>query len=87
MRVGNVVTVSGLVDIDPTATGSIQLGFSLPVASNFAGSTEAGGAAMTPASLGLTIYADAANNRVVFEGIVVSIANQNFWFQFTYLVI
>lgn len=86
-REGNVATVSGIVTIDPTATGSVQLGMSVPIASNFGASEQAGGVAMSVASVGLTIYADAANDRVVFEGVVTSAAAQNFWFSFTYLIV
>ena len=45
LRVGDEVTVSGRVDIDPTtAAGTqVQIGVSLPIASNFANSNECGG--------------------------------------------
>ena len=35
LRVGNIVTVSGKVNIDQTTPGQIELGISLPVASDF----------------------------------------------------
>jgi hypothetical protein len=90
MRVGNVVTVSGRVDIDPTAAGRIVLGMTLPIASNLAAATQAGG---TFSSSGLatvnvgSISGDLTNDRATFDGVVVSIVNTNFHFSFTYLVI
>ena len=89
MRVGNVVTVSGRVDIDPTAAGIITLGMSLPIASNFATAQQMGG---TYSSGGGSvnvgrISADVTNDRASFEGPVVAIINTGFHFSFTYLVV
>src|SRR6185369_11101538 len=36
IRVGNVVLVSGQLDVDTTSTGASELGISLPIASNLA---------------------------------------------------
>src|SRR3990167_10996405 len=44
MRVGNVVTVSGQVDIDPTAASTYtELDISLPIASAFTATNQLGG--------------------------------------------
>lgn len=66
-RVGNIVTVSGSVDIDPTAAGTTVLEMSLPVASNFSSTIDAGGTtacALNAARAG-TISAHVANDRAV----------------------
>lgn len=90
MRVGNVITVSGTVAIDPTAAGRIVMGMSLPVASNFSGATNCGGtfvgSGVTTINLGAVI-ADATNDRATFDGVVADTANRTYGFSFTYRVI
>jgi hypothetical protein len=91
MRVGNVVTVSGTLDIDPTATGRIVLGMSLPIASNFSGANNLGGTfyatgAVTGTNGGGT-QGDATNDRAEFDGQVADVANRRYAFSFTYRVI
>jgi hypothetical protein len=89
MRVDNTVTVSGLANIDPTAATTVQLGISLPIASNFGSSQEAAGNGHTQASQNehFLVYADAVNDRVVLEGVASSTTNHAVWFHFTYQVI
>jgi hypothetical protein len=90
MRVGNVVTVSGTVTIDPTATGRIVMGFSLPIASAIAGANEIGG---TFASSGTTtvnvgsVTGDATNDRATFDGIANDAASRVYGFSFTYRIL
>lgn len=90
MRVGNTVTVSGRVDIDPTsATTLTVLEMSLPIASNFASTFQAGGTAFSSevAGLGAAISAEITNNRaVVSYTTATDVANRSFGFSFTYLV-
>jgi hypothetical protein len=90
MRVGNVVTVSGTVNIDFTSAGvATSLGMSLPVASDFANANECGGVASsglaTVATMG--ILADTTNNRAQFDGQSAATINQAMRFSFTYLVV
>lgn len=89
VRVGNFVTVSGRVDVDPTAAGQVVLGISLPVASNFANANELGGAAASPAVAGQSaaLLADAANDRATMEWIAVDVANRAMYFTFSYRII
>jgi hypothetical protein len=90
MRVGNVITVSGRVDIDPTATGRIVLGMSLPISSNFTGTSQAGGTfssiAATTVNAG-SISSDSTNDRATFDGVVTVTTSTGFSFSFTYLVL
>lgn len=89
MRVGNVVTVSGMFDVDPTAAAGTILEISLPVASNFGSLADCGGTAVATAvaSEAAGIRASAANNRALVEWVTVSTANHNMAFTFTYVVI
>ena len=90
-RNGDVVTVSGKFQIDPTAGATLtQLGVSLPVASNFTANEQCGGVAFSSevASLGAAILADAANNRAEVQYIsTADTANRSWWFIFQYRVI
>lgn len=90
MRIGNTVTVSGQVDIDPTL-GATQttLNMSLPVASDFASSIQAGGIANTAGVVGnvMSIQADATNNNVALIGLLTDAANRGYAFTFTYLIV
>jgi hypothetical protein len=90
MRVGNVVTVSGQVSIDPTATGRIVMGMTLPIASALSGATQLGGtfvaAGVTTVNLG-SVSGDATNDRATFDGVVADTANRIYYFSFTYQVL
>jgi hypothetical protein len=89
MRVGNVVTVSGNVNIDFTAPGTTSLGMSLPIASNFANANECGGVASSGvATLNiLAILADTTNDRAQFDGLTAATVNTAMRFSFTYQII
>lgn len=94
LRVGNVVTVSGRVDVDSTAAAgtSSVMGMSLPIASDFASATNCGGtgghdqSVFTAVEL-MTIQADATNNRALCIWSSQSTANHPIYFSFTYQVI
>lgn len=89
-RVGNVVNVSGKVDVDPTLTAtSTQLGISLPVASNIGAAEDCAGTAFAPgiAGQGAAILGDATNNRAQMEWISTDVTNQAMYFTFGYEVL
>lgn len=68
-RVGDTVTVSGVVDVDPTAadTGTV-FDLTLPIASGFTAVTDANGTFnTTSASRGGVIYANATDDRLRFS--------------------
>lgn len=88
MRVGNVVTVSGQFDADVTSSASSsQVGISLPIASNFTASYNAGG---TSAGFSIntagTILADLSNDRAQVTWVSTTTSNNTYSFQFSYLV-
>ena len=89
MRVGNVVTVSGKVDVDPTIAGLCQLGMSLPIASNLANAEDCAGTANASGVAGqcAAILADAANDRAEMNWIAADITNQAMYYIYTYEVL
>lgn len=88
MRVGATVTVSGKVDVDPTAAASTVLGISLPIASNIGATEDLAGTAANPAAQeSAALLGDAANNRATMQWIAVGTANRTMYFTFTYQVI
>lgn len=91
MRVGNVVTVSGKVDIDPTVAGAIRLGISLPLSSAVPNDFECAGVASTIS--GAVIYsggirADTVNDRADLNTLILvgDVGNESYFFTFTYLI-
>jgi len=90
MRVGNVVSVSGKVDIDPTtATVSTTLGISLPIASNFGAAEDCAGTAFASgvSGQGAAILADTTNDRAQLQFIAADTTNKAMLFQFLYEII
>jgi hypothetical protein len=86
MQVGNTITVSGKVDIDPTATGATELRLTLPVVPGFGNDYEAGGTAHCPAFAAETaaISAVPSTGVVALRFIAVDITNKSYYFSFTY---
>lgn len=89
MRVGNVVTVSGNLTVTPTATGDTQFRLSLPVASNFSGTTQCsgGGGDRTAPYAVLVIYADTTNKQAWLNFTASTTAARAIQYHYTYLVI
>ena len=91
IRVGNVVTVSGKVDIDATLSASTtsELGMSLPIASSLTAEEQVGGTAVSDAiaSDAVRIKADATNDRASFVWKSISLTNDSFNFTFTYVIL
>jgi len=89
MRVGNVVSVSGAVDIDPTAGATTTLfGLSLPIASDFANAWELGGSGAEVTNFTAAyIFADATNNRAGVYYMSAGTISKSVTFQFQYLIL
>lgn len=87
-RVGNVVTVSYQVDVDPTsASTQTNLGISLPIASNFASGADSNGTCSGSNSPTFCMStSDAANDRVTMSFSMVSVSNSGFVGTFVYVV-
>jgi hypothetical protein len=89
MRVGNVVTVSGKVYIDPVSTGLVEVGVSLPIASSISNDYEGGGTINTAENSNMSgaIGGDPTNDRVQIGIQAPSSAGYNYFFTFTYQVL
>lgn len=75
MRVGNVVTVSGMADLNLTGSGSAVFALSIPVASNFSLIEHAAGAGKcTTSEEAWSIEADTTNDRLTFRAISAGIS-------------
>ena len=89
MRVGDVVTVSGYLEIDPATLGvDTYLAASLPIPSNISNNNDLGGSASCwNIQQSCAIYGDAANNVAGFRYVPTSTANGAFSFTFTYRIL
>lgn len=91
IRVGNVVTVSGKVIIDPISTLTLtQIESTLPIASDFANEFElAGSGASTTSSPcePIAIKANTSTNKAQINYFPVSTGSNDFFYSYTYLII
>lgn len=90
IRIGNTVTGSCRVSVDPTTTvTSTQLGISLPVASNFGAVEDAAGSCAATGIAGQSagIIADATNDRMEMRWLAGDVTNQPMSCSFSYQVI
>lgn len=90
-RVGDRVFGSGVVLFTVTSNATItQLGISIPIASNFAGTGNASGTASTAllgSNHGAVIYADSTNDRLTLDFTSSGTGAVVFYFTFMYQVI
>ena len=92
MRVGNVVTVSGRANIDPTVTlTASEMGISLPIASNFTAANNLGGVGSIATTANEIssggILADTTNDRATFRFLSGGTAARDYYFTFTYQIL
>lgn len=90
LRIGDMVTVSGKVDVDPTSAATLtRLQLSLPFASNFADDGDCGGAAFASgvAGQGAAMRADVTLNVAEMIWIAGDVSNQPMYFSFTYQIL
>ena len=86
MRVGNVVTVSGMVTTDATIPATaVVLGISLPIASDITAAQNVGGAAAYDDHTG-KILGDSTNNRAEMTEVPATGTAHDMSFSFTYLI-
>lgn len=86
-RVGNVVSVSGSLDVTPTLAALATLGISLPIASALTLATQcAGTACALGVSMPGSVSGDAANDRAQLDTVAALGANTMF-FKFQYVVL
>jgi hypothetical protein len=90
MRVGNMVMVSGILDVDPTAGSgtATRIDVSLPIASNLATAVQLAGAmGANAATESAQIFADETNNRAAISFLAQTTANHSVSFMFMYQVL
>ena len=89
LRVGSVVTVSGKIDVDPTAAAAFEVGISLPIASNFTAQEQcaATGVSVIAADDAAWVVADTTNDRASFQSSPTGVTNHSYYFTFTYSVL
>ncbi len=86
-RVGNVVHVSGSVDITPTLAAAATVGISLPIASNLAVATDcAGNADAIGVAMPGSISGDITNDRAQLD-VIASVGANTLYFSYTYEVL
>ena len=88
LRVGNRVTVYGLVDIDVTNAANSELRMSLPIATNITQASDLAGTAASNAAAGLTapIAGNVATDRAAFIFMASSLTNNTYAFTFSYTI-
>jgi len=90
IRVGTIVTVSGAVVIDPTATGATVIRMTLPIASNFTTPQQANGVTTntdTSAGGDGVIVSDATNNEAELTFIATSSTSGTQYFTYSYQIL
>jgi hypothetical protein len=88
-RIGNLVHVAGVVNIDPTASVATVLEISLPIASNLNGPGELAGTAVTAAAAGYSaaISPNTTNETASLQFVCgADLANRSWYFNFTYQI-
>ncbi len=88
-RIGNVVHVSGQVDVDATTTLTItQIRISLPIASNFSSTLEGSGVIVSDKQLSAgRIESENTTDTMQASFVPTSVANDTFNYVFTYEII
>jgi hypothetical protein len=93
MRVGSTVTVSGLIQINPTSAATqTVVKFSLPIASAFSGSFQLGGTGSSSSSgfygtVNASFMADTTNDCVEMRLLPTFTTLEDFRFHFTYRIV
>lgn len=92
MRLGSTVTVSGKLDVEATSNNTqTTFGLSLPIASAFTAEEQLGGSGHTndntSAGHGVSILADATNDRAEFDYYETHGGTDTISFTFTYTII
>lgn len=88
IRIGNVVTASGRIDVDPTAADVTVLSLTLPVNTAFSSVADAAGVAFAPGIAGQgAALRGIVPGTVAMEWIAVDTSNQSMYYTFTYKVI
>src|SRR5690606_29994094 len=86
MRVGNVVTVSGVVIIAATSTGITEVHCTLPIPSSIGNAYEVAGTMGSAQNGEGIIFGNPAQDKATFAADRVVTSNLTYYFSFTYLI-
>jgi hypothetical protein len=89
MRIGDVVTVSGKVNVDPTAAAgtATEVRLTLPIASTFSAEQQLGGSGAAAAVNQAVAINGSIANRASFNFLAQTTANHSINFTFTYRIV
>jgi hypothetical protein len=89
MRVGNVVTVSGVINVTATATNTwTRISMTLPISSNFDFSYRAGGGGGANSTNNVCVILAGASTSVVYLDAYPNSTNSlSYYFSYTYQII
>ncbi len=88
-RVGNTITISGVMDVTTSGSGATSIGVSLVVASAFTATTDAAGVAVCAnqaVSANPYVFANATHDRLTINFTAASGASHAIWFFVSYTV-
>lgn len=86
-RTGNIISVSGKIEIAPTVAGVVEVGISFPITANMLNDEDCVGYCIGTSVdyYSLYIKGDIANNRASVNGNMLTTSNREHYFQFTYI--
>jgi hypothetical protein len=88
LRCGNVVTVSGSINVTPIATGGASFALSLPISTNFANTQQAGGTGISNITYeAALIYSVASSATVAFNLNTTYPSPHTIYYSFTYQIV
>jgi hypothetical protein len=87
LRIGDIISLSGAVDVTPAGTGNCQLGISIPVASAFTTLVQASGTIVASNNDRGYVAADATNDRLQLQWSASSTSVTTLWWNAIYRII
>lgn len=87
-KIGNIVTVSGKVDITPTATGAFDIRMTLPISTTFTATEQAGGTTHDTLDQSGVLFADTSTpGKIRMQGSFNTTSARSWWFTYTYRLV
>lgn len=86
LRVGNIVTVFGYINIDATAVGDIEFTVPLPFASSLTESGDVGGSLISTINDSVGVSANMATNEFLFRGLASIVSIRTHTLNLTYVI-
>ena len=87
IKIGDIVTVSGQMNIDPTSASTLtELYLSLPIDTNFTSVVDASGSITSSVGNNGKISANASEDKAIMQFIGANAANSTYAFTFQYRI-